>query len=517
MLIQQIISIFSSNVILSFFTEYIATKSIDKLWSQIKLEKPVEYQLIEALEESLENFCKLMEWEYDSNAITDTFICNVNSLGGISSQDSLKSVLENVIGVQVDSTQLDLWMACFNLSITHSGRSKLLNYLISNNIFKIAENLMRIETSIADIKDSITQEAMQIMKKMEHLQRTNSSSNDIFVSITSFSRESTDDSNCKKQELNLEYVHNRDNSAINIKPLMGYLDKLNSSEPITQISYLWEPFNWHLPSFDFKLVNNTNDILYVTEILFKNINSAVDTSPILIMPTSGCHANARHILVKNDGWGKIKNLRMRLSACPVNSKEDINHDIAKLSHELLIGDVEREVNIDISDVLLDYGLISSLNDLHLHKDILYDNHLEYNQHTFDFSKVYGEFNYEGVNYTGEIQTYATKFEAIVYLYDWNLAAMPAPPSYFYDVKFRTNGKNYNVYKSVSQVLNPKEHDRFVVTIGLDKSSYHEFEIHVVTNLGTIIFPNVTLHAFVPRSGIGFCHTSESNKYPSFLF
>lgn len=517
MLIQQIINIFSSNVILSFFAEYMATKAIDKLWGLTNLEKSVEYQLIEALEESLENFCKLMEWEYDSNAITDTFICNVNSLGGVSSQDSLKSVLENAIGVQVNSTQLNVWMACFNLSITHSGRVELLNYLISNHIFKIAENVIKLETNVADIKNIITQEAMQIMKKIESLEHNNNSTNDIFVSITSFSKESTDDCKYKKQGLTLEYVYNRDNSAINIKPSMGYLDKFNSGEPITQISYLWEPFNWHLPSFDFKLVNNTNDTLYVTEVLFKNITSTVDPSPVLIMPTSGCYANARHILVKNDGWGKIKNLKMRLSACPVNLKEDINHATAKLSHELLIGDVDSEVNIDISDVLLDYGLISSLSDLYPPKDVLHEYYSEYNKHAFDFSKVYGEFIYDGVNYMGEVRTYVTKFEAIVYLYEWNLPAMPPPPSYYYNVKFRTDGKDYSVYKSVSQVLKPKEYDRFVVTIGLDKSSYHEFEIQVVTNLGTITFPNVTLLAFVPRSGIGFCHAHESDKYPMFLF
>lgn len=514
MMIQQIINIFSSSAVLSFLTEYLATKSIDKFWEFNKLKGNTEYQLIAALEESLESFCKIMEWEYDSTAITDTFIYSIKSLEGIHSKEVLKSILENATGMQVDNQQLEIWTACFNLSITQTERIELLNYLISNNIFKMGEHITTIKDDIGDLKNLITSQAMAIIKKIDALNNHNLMS-DISISIVSFSEESTEGEASKNRELFLEYTYNRNDSAINIKPSMGYLNALISGKPISQISYLWEPFNWQLPRFDIKVVNNSDKTLFITEVVFKNIISTLDPSPVLILPKSDCYANARHILVQNDGWGKIKNMRMRLSACPVNSKEEINYENEKYTHELYVGDIEKKANIDVSRVLFDYGFIPDVDTLKPTSDLI-TRFYRSNNHLYDFSKIYGEFIYEGTNYTGKSQTYITRFESIVYLYEWNLAAMPPPPSYYYNVKFKTDEKGYDVYKSVSQVLKPKEYDRFVITVGLDKSSYHEFGIEVVTNLGTFIFPKVTLLAFIPRSGVGFTHTHTLNGHKEFL-
>ena len=256
-------------------------------------------------------------------------------------------------------------------------------------------------------------------------------------------------------------------------------------------------------------------MLYITDILFKNIKSVVDPTPVIIMPSSNTRANARHLLLLNDGWGLMKNLRLRLSASPVNSKDEIDHMNADLSHELYIGDVDEGANIDVSSILLDYGFIKDIHDLEPPRKNLKRYDRNYDKHTYDFTKIFGEFVYEFTSYTGTTQTQIVKFEARVFLYEWCLSAMPPPPSYFYSVKFETDCEHYNVYKSVSQVLKPKEHDRFVVTIGLDKSSYHEFEIEVITNLGSIVLPSATLLAFIPRSGTEFVHEGKQTSPFSF--
>lgn len=517
MLFQQIINIFSSNIVLSFLSEYIATKAMDHVWKLMSLKKTVQYQLIEALENALENFCEIMNWEYDSSAITDTFIYSVDSLGGIGSKLTLKSVIENAVGTNIDDQQLDTWVACFNLSITNSERTELLNYLITNNIFNISAIVTQLQTDVVDIRNLVIKEAMKIIQKIDELRDNRNIASEIFVSIAPFQQKHQISFKNIEKEFCLEYIYKRNNISLHISPSMEYLAKLNSGKLITQISYLWEPFNWYLPSFDIKLVNNSDKTLYVTDILFKSINSTLDPSPVLIMPTpSGC-ANARHILIVNDGWGKMQNLRVRLSAGPINRCEEIDFSTVTLSHELFIGDVDRKVNIDISNILLDYGLISSLDDLYPAKNTLYKHRVTYENHKSDFTEVYGEFIYEGVDFNGRIKKYVNKFKAIVYLYEWNLEDAPAPPSYYYDVKFKTDKKGYSVYKSVSQVLKPKGYDRFVVTIGLEKSSYHEFDMQIITNLGTYTFPKISLLAFVPRSGVGFCHKSRPRNEIEMLY
>jgi len=151
-------------------------------------------------------------------------------------------------------------------------------------------------------------------------------------------------------------------------------------------------------------------------------------------------------------------------------------------------------------VLKDYGFISDVKNL--------EPPLSIKSKIFDYTKVYGEFVFDGISYDNTIKSYTVKFETIVYLYEWNLPAMPLPPSYFYNVKFETDCDNYSITISVSQALKPKEHDRFVVTIGIDKSSYHEFDIELVTNLGTIVLPKTTLLAFVSRFGARFIDDKE---------
>lgn len=53
---------------------------------------------------------------------------------------------------------------------------------------------------------------------------------------------------------------------------------------------------------------------------------------------------------------------------------------------------------------------------------------------------------------------------------------PLPPSFSYGVELRSDGERYEVRVPVSHALRAGEADRFTVTIGADKASYHEFDL-----------------------------------------
>ena len=141
----EVLEILSSSYMLSFVRDYLATKAMDKAWKSFEAKWPVEYQLICALQDSLQSFCELMNWEYDSTAISDTFTYRLQELGGITSKSSLLKVLSEATEMKIDSNMLDLWVNCFYLSISHPEREELYKNLISSNVFKASEDINLIK------------------------------------------------------------------------------------------------------------------------------------------------------------------------------------------------------------------------------------------------------------------------------------------------------------------------------------------------------------------------------------
>lgn len=502
MSITEVLEILSSSYMLSFVRDYLATKALDKSWEAFASKYPVEYQLICALQESLEEFCKMMNWEYDSNAISDTFTYQLQELGGITSKSTLSKVLSEATGMDIDSNQLSLWVSCFYLAISHPEREELYKTLISSNTFKASEDISVIKNRVLNIENTVT----KWHSKFGAFSRENDIQN-VFFSLSAYTKQPMETYSAHKEHLSLEYIYKRDNTSVMISPSMEYLHRLATDGIITPISYIYQPFEWNFPGMDIKLINNSSKTLLVTEIVFRDIVSLFDPLPVLLLRKRAFSANARHILIENHGWGDIKNLRMKLSAGPINLDFDINHTISRFSHELFIGDISNEINVDISDVLIDYGYISKAENMRRlrNRNNGFLDESEDENGLYDYTKVYGLLLYSGTDYTGAVKDFATKFEAVVYLHQWSFPGVPLPPSEFYNVKFDYNKQNYTICKSVSQMIKPGDCDRFVMTIGCEKSAHHDFAVDVITNLGTLTIPKVTLDEFVPRSGSQYTH------------
>jgi len=88
----------------------------------------------------------------------------------------------------------------------------------------------------------------------------------------------------------------------------------------------------------------------------------------------------------------------------------------------------------------------------------------------------------------------------VALYSAGGVGRPLPPSAAYAVKLEVEGKNYTRTVELSHSLQPEEADRFLVHVGVARSSRHRFRVHLALSSGERVSSEfVEVEAFMPRS------------------
>ena len=147
MLNSELLAILFSNssavAVFSFLGNYIGEKFLDKLLAskpeQLNSSELISRQLYEALDEALIITCTKYKWEYDNQAIFDTFSEDKNMWAGIDSSFKLISVLNFAIGN--DNSNLiteeiaEFWLDAFNRAV--ACRQQLFHYLHGQEIRQI--------------------------------------------------------------------------------------------------------------------------------------------------------------------------------------------------------------------------------------------------------------------------------------------------------------------------------------------------------------------------------------------
>jgi hypothetical protein len=93
-----------------------------------------------------------------------------------------------------------------------------------------------------------------------------------------------------------------------------------------------------------------------------------------------------------------------------------------------------------------------------------------------------------------------------------LGAAGFPPTGDYDVKLRTTGSAYTIPIRISQPIPPRGFDRFVLWIGADHSSVHDFVVRLRYNEdGEIRTTPIKLEYLMPRSNLKSVVTNRSER------
>jgi hypothetical protein len=335
-------------------------------------------------------------------------------------------------------------------------------------------------------------------------------------------------------DLAVSYDLERVDSGINITARLPYLGKVEQGGPIESFAYTWEPFSWEYPALDVKILNNGTKSVYFTEAVFLVAESEPNLEPIPVIAADQWGSNARHILLCNEGWGPMKNVRLSynlLAAQPADRQGDSSQTFSDTSE---VGDVIDAVNVDLSSALEKAG--AKLQEIDAMKVLggrldgntwkvtvsIGGKTLELDEAEFESKRaaLFGPFEGGEAIVSGILEYSASgadteavhkvKFSTTVFLFNENRVGAPGPPTHEYGVFFDSSRRNYSRRISISQILKPGDSDRFTFRVGCEKSSHHTFRLQLIYNSNeTIESPAVDLRMLVPTSGHEYARRKDN--------
>lgn len=343
----------------------------------------------------------------------------------------------------------------------------------------------------------------------------------------------------------LRYDIARDANKVSIRPIDRYLTAVYGGETIEPLSFDYSPWEWSFsfPSLDIKLVNNTNETIFLHESVFHVKRSWLDQRPLPIIDGTGYHMR---LPLRNIGWGSMHDTLLRFALIDAQEyKEGISEYPYVLNAKTIETSFEdnslasyfAKAGVDISLLAELQGSIGSSYDWeHFsnesslgqpYKEDFYGEIIEirrmprseylqllkeaYGPFRSGGAVVVGELQYGSIEKSGEMQTRVNKFVAMVKIGRPGHGA-PQPPSHKYNVKLRVSGSDYEVRIPISHVIEPGKADRFLLQIATDKSSFHEFNVSFhFNNHGKITTNPIALDLFLSRDDAGLMERHRQDE------
>lgn len=147
-------------------------------------------------------------------------------------------------------------------------------------------------------------------------------------------------SECEFRGVPLFYSSERDAVSINIKPVNPYLDAIRDGGPLHTLSTANPWYDtFHFPTFDVKLVNNTDKTVFFHEAEFRVASSKIDKRAI---PAVVGVLGSLNVRFCNLGWSPIKNasLKFAITAIQESDCEAAPLELPEiLPHNIFLGDI----------------------------------------------------------------------------------------------------------------------------------------------------------------------------------
>lgn len=318
----------------------------------------------------------------------------------------------------------------------------------------------------------------------------------------------TDDESKKDH---LHYRSRDDAGVLAIEPDDPYLDTISTGGIIWPVYYCWAPWEWRFafPALDIKLVNNTDQTVYFHEAILRVKNSRMDSTPVPVICGTGYDMTTT---LENVGWGPMEKSVLRFSLIGWSDGEEL-HEPNNYPYEIQLGDIMDEPkNVPLDEFFADTGadlrLLKALYSSKCRdKDWVYfpleselgtffnrasqqgeENlrRLPITEYDGLVAKAFGPFpdgvgrligrlDYGQADQNGERSRHSVGISARVEIGRPGLG-LPGPPSYSYNVRLEVDGSDYQRRVPISQWLAPKTTDRFLLYVGADKSSVHDFDL-----------------------------------------
>lgn len=291
----------------------------------------------------------------------------------------------------------------------------------------------------------------------------------------------------------LHYELTKGKNSCVIKPVNEYLTAVHQGDQLIPPHFTYSPWelNFKFPCLDIKIVNNSDDTVFIHQAVFKIKKSWLDQRPIPIINRRGYNMK---LPLQNIGWGPMQNTVIHFSL--VDPDTDID-EIDDFNFSVEAGSIkEKWLENDLSAFFYKAGLDTqkikelraqrrsdSNHDVAKMTESEYEALLKsaYGPFYSGSALIFGRIEYDSVEKSGRIERKVNDFTSIMSLDPILESGVPVYPSKKYDAKFKVSGNDYEVKVPVSHSIKPKGEDRILFQIASDKSSFHEFNLSLVFN------------------------------------
>lgn len=298
-----------------------------------------------------------------------------------------------------------------------------------------------------------------------------------------------------------------------ILPALDYLDKLTTSSMIHPIDYDWIPFTLASPQLDIKIANHQQTPLLLTEAVFDVTSSKPELRPIPILKREG---HLMHLPLRNLGWGPVEDCQLIFDIIPDGEKIADEHSLPFTQslgtfdwfpEEAHLYEAFRTKGANV-DGLRQMQFNSTTRPMYT-KDQQTLAAMSQEERTAFLRNLFGPFTSGGATVLGYIVYHWTDHRGARHderlpfscrvLLTYPGQRRPMPPSYTYQLKLEVDREIYQVRLPLSQVIDPADTDRFLITVDATRSSSHGFELSFSSNRGKIPCGAVVLDYFRPRN------------------
>ncbi len=276
----------------------------------------------------------------------------------------------------------------------------------------------------------------------------------------------------------LKYNYERTDGKLRVGYQMPYLTAYAKGFPVRGLD---APFLWGFPTLSIKLVNNTTETIFLSELTVEVIASGSNTDPVL---TIG-EGTWNRLDIVNEGWGQVVAPQLDFAIIHELRAEAGNLMDAHPVHHHIFETFTSRTSLPLTDFVKDM-VINFVKDGQpvSHRIPPSGKHL-----------IHGQVTYQTETGTKHVM----KFETTV-----NMGIAPiesiAVSNVAYALPLTTGLAGQTKRVPISQYVKPGEVDSFLLTVAPDKSGWFDLQLKLhAVGQGFSPALELRLEAFVPRS------------------
>jgi hypothetical protein len=281
-------------------------------------------------------------------------------------------------------------------------------------------------------------------------------------------------------QLSLTYGYSREGDKVVIDYEMPYLELLAKGGLIPETEQSPRLFDWRFPALAVKIVNNTENTLFLTEAAVEVKAAGVNREPVLMVERAGAYDRLRFW---NEGWGTVVDPVMRFDVVSEEACEGKDF-WPEETHTLELESFAEEQQVVVTDFIpaeiLDVKSVQSRASMET-----------------KYACVLGTLAYSS---EGD-RDYRVRFGVLIQLAG-SLVKPPVFSSFEYDLFLEAGRSGYTKRLALSQAIKAGEAEQFSIKVGTDRSADFELGFAFQTSTGGVVPANaVGVSIFVPRTAV----------------